>query len=86
MTTPKAEKEHDEGQHSVSSESTVATMPPSSNPSSSSPNISSKPLENDKIGLRHRVKHFTFAWFLCTMSTGGLSIALAETPHKFRGA
>jgi hypothetical protein len=85
MTTPKAEKEHDEGQQSSSSESTVANMPPSSNPSSS-PNMSTKPLENDKIGLRHRVKHFTFAWFLCTMSTGGLSIALAETPHKFRGA
>jgi len=38
-----------------------------------------------KIGLRQRLKHFTFAWFLSTMSTGGLAIALEETPHKFRG-
>lgn len=37
------------------------------------------------VGLRERVKHFTWAWFLSTMSTGGLSIALAETPHKFHG-
>lgn len=38
-----------------------------------------------EIGMRGRVKHFTWAWFLSTMSTGGLSIALAETPHKFHG-
>lgn len=37
------------------------------------------------VGIRARVKHVTWAWFLSTMSTGGLSIALAETPHKFRG-
>lgn len=37
------------------------------------------------VGIRRRVKHFTWAWFLSTMSTGGLSIALAETPHKFHG-
>ncbi|KAF2855933.1 C4-dicarboxylate transporter/malic acid transport protein-like protein [Plenodomus tracheiphilus IPT5] len=39
--------------------------------------------QNDKTGIRQRLKHFTFAWFLSTMSTGGLAIALAETPHKF---
>ncbi|KAH7085883.1 voltage-dependent anion channel [Paraphoma chrysanthemicola] len=38
-----------------------------------------------KVGIKQRLKHFTFAWFLSTMSTGGLAIALAETPHKFRG-
>ncbi|KAF3005633.1 hypothetical protein E8E13_003091 [Curvularia kusanoi] len=37
------------------------------------------------VGLRERVKHVTWAWFLSTMSTGGLSIVLVETPHKFRG-
>lgn len=41
--------------------------------------------ENNKVGIRQRLKHFTFAWFLSTMSTGGLAIALAETPHKFNG-
>ncbi|KAH7413988.1 voltage-dependent anion channel [Phaeosphaeria sp. MPI-PUGE-AT-0046c] len=43
------------------------------------------PQVHSKVGIRQRLKHFTFAWFLCTMSTGGLAIALAETPHKFRG-
>lgn len=41
--------------------------------------------EITKVNLRLRLKHFTFAWFLSTMSTGGLAIALAETPHQFRG-
>jgi hypothetical protein len=44
-----------------------------------------QPSNAPKVGVRERVKHFTWAWFLSTMSTGGLSIALAETPHKFRG-
>ncbi|KAI4643238.1 uncharacterized protein J4E78_009964 [Alternaria triticimaculans] len=38
-----------------------------------------------KIGIRSRLKHFTFAWFLSTMSTGGLALAIAETPHQFPG-
>jgi hypothetical protein len=41
--------------------------------------------DSPAVGIRERVKHVTWAWFLSTMSTGGLSIALAETPHKFRG-
>jgi hypothetical protein len=85
MTTAKAEKEHNEEQQSSTSESTVASMAPEQNTSPSPNDISSKHHVPVKISLRHRLKHFTFAWFLCTMSTGGLSIALAETPHKFRG-
>lgn len=38
-----------------------------------------------RVGLRDRLKHFTWAWFTSTMSTGGLAIALAETPHRFNG-
>jgi hypothetical protein len=40
---------------------------------------------HDAVGLRERLKHFTWAWFTCTMSGGGLGIALAEEPYKFRG-
>ena len=40
---------------------------------------------NEKVGLRKRLKHFTWAWFLSTMSTGALSIAIGETPHQFNG-
>jgi hypothetical protein len=91
MTETKANNEHNEGQLNHS-ESTVATntsqstMQPEN--SSFAPNgVSPTPKDasTTKINLRQRLKHFTFAWFLCTMSTGGLSIALAETPHKFRG-
>jgi C4-dicarboxylate transporter/malic acid transport protein len=55
---------------------------------SSPPNPDSKPSPsppNPKPSLRTRLRHFTFAWFLSTMSTGGLSLALALTPHQFRG-
>ncbi|KAL2069989.1 hypothetical protein VTL71DRAFT_14669 [Oculimacula yallundae] len=37
------------------------------------------------ISLRDRIHHFTFAWFTCTMSTGGIGIVLGKTPHRFRG-
>ncbi|CAO2650248.1 Nn.00g015400.m01.CDS01 [Neocucurbitaria sp. VM-36] len=42
-------------------------------------------IEHGKISVRRRLKHFTWAWFVSTMSTGGLSIAIGETPHKFKG-
>ncbi|KAF2637010.1 hypothetical protein P280DRAFT_552465 [Massarina eburnea CBS 473.64] len=38
-----------------------------------------------KVGIRERLKHFTWAWFTSTMSTGGLALVLALTPHQFRG-
>lgn len=38
-----------------------------------------------RVGIRERVRHFTWPWFISTMSTGGLAIVLAETPHRFRG-
>ncbi|ROV97411.1 hypothetical protein VMCG_06942 [Cytospora schulzeri] len=37
------------------------------------------------ISLRARVHHFTFAWYTLTMSTGGIALVLANTPHRFRG-
>ncbi|KAF1840650.1 uncharacterized protein K460DRAFT_294738 [Cucurbitaria berberidis CBS 394.84] len=40
---------------------------------------------NEKVGLRLRLKHFTWAWFLSSMGTGGLSIAIGVTPHRFNG-
>jgi hypothetical protein len=65
------------------------STPETDNAGSSSPKPVTKHQEqskgNIKKSIRQRLKHFTFAWFLCTMSTGGLAIALGETPHQFNG-
>jgi len=45
---------------------------------------SNKTLHGD-IGIRDRLHHFTWAWFTLTMSTGGIGILLAVTPHRFNG-
>lgn len=37
------------------------------------------------ISFRERLRHFTFAWYTVTMSTGGIALALGLTPHRFRG-
>lgn len=37
------------------------------------------------ISLRERIRHFTFAWYTVTMSTGGIALVLGLTPHRFRG-
>ncbi|KAF3798086.1 Malic acid transport protein [Colletotrichum gloeosporioides] len=39
----------------------------------------------EKVSLRERIHHFTFAWYTLTMSTGGIALLLAETPHRFTG-
>ncbi|KAJ2894352.1 C4-dicarboxylate transporter/malic acid transporter [Zalerion maritima] len=38
-----------------------------------------------KVSLRERLRHFTFAWYTLTMSTGGISLLLALLPHRFPG-
>lgn len=37
------------------------------------------------ISMRERLRHFTFAWYTVTMSTGGIALVLGLTPHRFRG-
>ncbi|KAG9239143.1 voltage-dependent anion channel [Amylocarpus encephaloides] len=37
------------------------------------------------MSIRNRIHHFTWAWFAMTMSTGGISLLLSKTPHKFQG-
>lgn len=38
-----------------------------------------------KVSLRERVDQFTWAWFTCTQSTGGIAVILSETPNQFSG-
>lgn len=38
-----------------------------------------------KKTLKDRLKHFTFAWFACTMSTGGIAFVLSVVPNRFNG-
>ena len=35
--------------------------------------------------LKERLHHFTWAWFACTLSTGGTALLLAAAPYRFPG-
>lgn len=90
MQESKATKEHREGPLNLTNstrtpKTSQSTMSSQTSPPPNNPLAKPNELQPPKISLRQRLKHFTFAWFLCTMSTGGLSIALALTPHKFHG-
>jgi C4-dicarboxylate transporter/malic acid transport protein len=37
------------------------------------------------VSLRDRLKHFTFAWYAMTMSTGGVAFVLSVVPNRFNG-
>ncbi|KAH8797583.1 voltage-dependent anion channel [Hyaloscypha sp. PMI_1271] len=37
------------------------------------------------VSLRDRLKHFTFAWYAMTMSTGGVAFVLSVIPNRFDG-
>ncbi|CAK3788106.1 malic acid transport [Lecanosticta acicola] len=39
----------------------------------------------NKVGLRDRIRHLTWANFTFPMSTGGIALLLTATPHRFRG-
>ncbi|KAB5525645.1 voltage-dependent anion channel [Coniochaeta sp. 2T2.1] len=38
-----------------------------------------------RMPFRERLHHFTFAWYTVSMSTSGIALVLALTPHRFRG-
>ena len=43
------------------------------------------PISMQKLPLSERLRHFTWAWYTLTMSTGGLALLLAAQPFKFNG-
>jgi C4-dicarboxylate transporter/malic acid transport protein len=71
------ERHEDSHNDDATNTNTCSSTPPPSKTSDAAP--------RQNISLRTRIKHFTFAWFLSTMSTGGLALALGLTPHQFRG-
>ncbi|CZR52138.1 related to C4-dicarboxylate transport protein [Phialocephala subalpina] len=38
-----------------------------------------------KLSIRDRLKHFTFAWYASTTSTGGVAFVLSVIPNRFGG-
>lgn len=41
--------------------------------------------EPTSLTFRQRLKHFTFAWYAMTMSTGGVAFTLSVLPNRFSG-
>ncbi|KAJ5114550.1 hypothetical protein NUU61_000309 [Penicillium alfredii] len=44
-----------------------------------------KPEKPGKLRFCQRLRHFTWAWYTLTMSTGGLALLIASQPNRFKG-
>lgn len=44
-----------------------------------------KRITSPKLSIRERLRHFTWAWYTLTMSTGGLALLIANQPYTFPG-
>jgi tellurite resistance protein TehA-like permease len=51
----------------------------------SSITVSEKDEPIQQLSLTDRLKHFTFAWYASTMSTGGVAFTLSVLPFRFPG-
>lgn len=47
--------------------------------------IRSRNYEGKHETWRERLRHFTWSWFECTMSTGALAVLLSQQPYAFKG-
>lgn len=54
-----------------------------SGPQPSNHGHASLPPRTARLDLKDRLKHFTWAWFECTMSTGAIATLLSQQPKAF---
>ncbi|KAI2785866.1 hypothetical protein POX_h09628 [Penicillium oxalicum] len=59
--------------HSSHSETTIA------------PHHEEKPYHHKDVSFTQRLRHFTWAWYTLTMSTGGIALLIANQPNTFPG-
>ncbi|KAF7116260.1 hypothetical protein CNMCM5793_004336 [Aspergillus hiratsukae] len=59
-------------------------VPPTSSQSDSS-FLEHQMKKPPRLSLRERLRHFTWAWYTLTMSTGGLALLIASQPYTFKG-
>lgn len=59
-------------------------IPPGS-PRSESTFLKHEPEKPSRLAFRERIRHFTWAWYTLTMSTGGLALLLGSQPNTFDG-
>ncbi|KAJ5626083.1 hypothetical protein N7510_002392 [Penicillium lagena] len=60
-------------------------IPPTSS-RSNTPIFESKEAQTPaRLNFHQRLRHFTWAWYTLTMSTGGLALLLAAQPNQFKG-
>ncbi|KAF3912357.1 hypothetical protein AA313_de0207080 [Arthrobotrys entomopaga] len=55
------------------------------NATHSEDNGDDKPWRRDKLTIRQRLRHFTWAWYTLSMSTGGISLLIKALPFQFPG-
>lgn len=79
LTPPNNQSKFDHGDSDTPASPGIDSSPPSppDDPPSGIPRAS--------LPFRERLRHFTWAWYTLSMSTGGISLLIIAQPHNFPG-